>query len=112
MALIKRIRYEEKHSCFEMTNLRKHESGLPYDIWLDSAGCTRNTQHNVMRIKVSTGDELIPVIINSQRDIRPLRHFKSEREIISCASDNYDTLFKHWNGELSDGQDLYILTKY
>ena len=111
MALIKRIRYEEKHSCFEMANLKKHESGLPYDIWLDSVGRSRNTPHNVMRIKVSIGDELIPVIINSQRDIRPLRHFKREREIISWASDNYDILLKHWNGELSDGQALYILTK-
>lgn len=27
-----------KQTCFEMANLRKQESGLPYDIWLDSAG--------------------------------------------------------------------------
>lgn len=111
MTTIQIRRYEEKHNFFEMANLRKQESGLPYDIWLDSAGCTRNTHHNVMMIKVGIGDELIPVIIASQRDIRPLRHFKREREIISWASDNYDTLFKHWNGELSDGQALYLLTK-
>ena len=111
MTLIQRICYEEKHSCFEVANLKKHESGLPYDIWLDSAGRSRNTLHNVMGIKVDIGDELIPVIITSQRDIRPLRHFKKENEIISWVSDNYDTLFKHWNGELSDGQALYILTK-
>ena len=111
MTLVQRIRYEERHSCFEMANLRKQESGLPYDIWLDSADCTRNTQHNVMRIKVEVGDELIPVIIASQRDIKPLRHFKRESEIIAWTSDNYDTLFKHWNGELSDGKALYLLTK-
>ncbi|MBO5752255.1 MAG: hypothetical protein J6S69_01020 [Proteobacteria bacterium] len=111
MTLIQRRRYEEKHTCFEMANLRKQESGLPYDIWLDSAGCTRNTQHNVMRIKVGVGDELIPVIITSQRDIRPLRPFRRENEIISWASDNYDTLFKHWNGELSDRQALNLLSR-
>lgn len=102
MDLIQRRRCEENHTCFEMANLRKHESGLPYDIWLYSAGCTRNTQDNVMRIKVGVGDELIPVIISSQRDIRPLRHFNMENEVISWASDNYDTLFKHCHGELSD----------
>lgn len=101
----------EKHSCFEMANLRKQESGLPYDIWLDSAGCTRNTHHNMMRIKVGIGDELIPIIIASQRDIRPLRPFKRENEIISWVSDNYDTLFKHCNGELSDRQALNLLAK-
>ena len=100
-----------KYSYFEMINLRKQESGLPYDIWLDSASCTRNTHHNVTRINVGIGDELIPVIITSQKDIRPLRHFNMENEIILWASDNYDTLFKHWNGELSDRQVLNILTK-
>lgn len=111
MTLVQRIRYEERHSYFEMASLRKHESGLPYDIWLDSAGCTRNTYHNMMRIKVGIGDELIPVIIASQRDIRPLRPFRMEDEIISWVYDNYDTLFKHLNGELSDRQALNLLTK-
>ena len=100
-----------KQTRFEMANLRKHESGLPYDILLDSAGYKRNTPNNVMRIKVSIDNELIPVIIASQRDIRPLRHFKGENEIISWASNNYDTLFKHWNSELSDRQALNILAK-
>ena len=100
-----------KQTCFEMANLRKQESGLPYDIWLDSAGYKRNTPHNVMRIKVSIDNELIPVIIASQRDIRPQKHFKRENEIILWASNNYDTLFKHWNNELSDRQALNILAK-
>lgn len=91
-----------------MANLRKQESGLPYDIWLYSAGCTH---HNVMRINVGIDDELIPIIIASQRDIRPLRLFSRENEIISWVSDNYDTLFKHWNGELSDRQALNLLAK-
>lgn len=100
-----------RSSCFEMINLRNQESGLPYDIWLESAGCKRNTQDNVMRVKVGVGDELVPVIIVSQRDIRPLRPFRRENEVISWAYDNYDTLFKHWNGELSDRQALNLLFK-
>ena len=71
MAFIQRGHWEEKYTLFEMANLRKQESGLLYDIWLDSAGCTRNTHHKVMRIKVGVGDELIPVVIYSKRDIRP-----------------------------------------
>lgn len=100
-----------KQTRFEMANLRKHESGLPYDICLDSAWYNRNTPHNVMRIKVSIDNELIPVIIASQRDIRPQKHFKRENEIILWASNNYDTLFMHWNGKLSDRQALNILAK-
>lgn len=100
-----------EHICFEMANLRKHESGLPYDIWLYSAGCEQNTHQNVMRIRVSIDNELIPVIIASQRDIRPQKHFKRENEIILWASNNYDTLFKHWNSKLSDRQALNILAK-
>ena len=100
-----------KQTCFEMANLRKQESGLPYDIWLDSAGYKRNTHHNVMRIKVSIDNELIPVIIASQRDIRPQKHFKRENEIILWASNNYYTLFRHWNGKLSDRQTLNLLAK-
>ena len=99
-----------KQTCFEMANLRKQESGLPYDIWLDSAGYKRNTPHNVMRIKVSIDNELIPIIA-SQRDIRPQKHFKRENEIILWASNNYDTLFRHWNGKLSDRQALNLLAK-
>lgn len=100
-----------KQTCFEIANLRKQESGLPYDIWLDSAGYKRNTHHNVMKIKVSIDNEFIPVIIASQRDIRPQKHFKRENEIILWASNNYDTLFRHWNGELSDRRALNILAK-
>ena len=111
MTLIQRRPYEEKHTYFEVANLRKQESGLSYDIWLDSAGCTRNTQHKVMRIKVMVGDELIPVVIASQSDIRPLRPFRMENEIASWVRDNYDTLFKHRNGELSDRQALNLLSK-
>ena len=100
-----------KQTCFEIANLRKQESGLLYDIWLDSAGYKRNTPHNVMKIKVSIDNEFIPVIIASQRDIRPQKHFKRENEIILWASNNYDTLFRHWNGELSDRRALNILAK-
>lgn len=100
-----------KQTCFEMANLRKQESGLSYDIWLDSAGYKRNTPHNVMRINVSIDNEFIPIIIASQRDIRPQKHFKRENEIILWASNNYDTLFMHWNGKLSDRQALNILAK-
>ena len=100
-----------KQTCFEMANLRKQESGLPYDIWLDSAGYKRNTPHSVMRVTVNIDNKFIPVIIASQRDIRPQKHFKRENEIISWASDNYYTLFKHWNSELSDRQALNLLAK-
>ena len=102
-------REEEKNTCFEMANLRKQETGLPYDIWLDSAGATRSVPHNAMRIKVGVDGDLIPVIITSRSNIRTLKSFQKSHEIETWISENYDTLLKHWNGELSDRQALILL---
>lgn len=97
-------------SYFEMTNLRRQESGLPYDIWLDSSGHLRKTRHSHFRIKVSVDNMLIPVVIKSMEEIKPLKPFKGSAKIISWIRDNYEILFSHWNGELSDIQALSMLS--
>ena len=101
---------KEKFSAFEMANLNKQESGLPYDVWLDSSGSRRNVQHNKPRIKVDVNGDRIPVSI-SDNDVWIKKPFRDSNVIKNWVVDNYDTLIKHWNGELTDRQALNLLSK-
>ena len=40
------------NELFEMTNVSKKDTKLPYDIWIDSKGKNRNTKQNYPRLKV------------------------------------------------------------
>jgi hypothetical protein len=101
---------KEKFSTFEIVNLNKQESGLPYDVWLDSIGSRRNEQHNNPRINVDVNGDRIPVSI-SDNDVRIKKPFRDSNVIKNWVVDNYDTLIKHWNGELTDRQALTLLYK-
>lgn len=39
------------YQAYEMANLTRQESGQPFDIWVDSAGKSRNSKHNEPRLK-------------------------------------------------------------
>ena len=97
----------------EMANAIKVDTGLPYDIWLDSKGKERNIPHNYPRIKVDVDGNLIPVII-SDNPIIPesvgIKNFKKFNEIKKFIIKNKDILLKHWNKELSDREILNLLT--
>lgn len=102
----------------EMANLEKSESGLPYNIWIDSQGKFRNVPHNSPRIKVDiTGnyDTLVPVSIDRVAPVNlsdnPHIKIPKFRKVSKWIIDNYDTLIKHWNKELTDLQALLELRK-
>ena len=40
------------NELFEMANVSKKDTKLPYDIWIDSKGKNRNTKQNYPRLKV------------------------------------------------------------
>ena len=42
----------EQNNTFEMANVSKTDTNLPYNIWIDSVGKDRNIPHNIPRIKV------------------------------------------------------------
>lgn len=100
----------ESENFFEMANIKGRESGLHYDVWLDSLGSRRNIPHNTPRIKVDVDGELIPVIFSPDK-IESLKDFKHKSEILAWVRDNYETLTKHWNGELSDYEAISQLIK-
>ncbi len=103
---------EKRQMCYEMANLPKKESGLPYDIWLDSAGCDRNVQHNHPRIKVSVNGELIPVILYSKTKIEAQKEFLKSGTIINWITEHFETLRDHWRRKLTDREALNLLAKY
>lgn len=64
-----------------MAVVDKNEFDLPYDIWLDPAGNSRNVSHSLPRVKIVVDGERIPFSIDD--DPRPLvkRKIKNEKRI-------------------------------
>lgn len=111
---------EEDYSdgIFEMANLEKDESGLPYNIWLDSVGKYREVSHNLPRIKVDIYNNckiLVPVSIDKSNPENLSRnpHIKINKfgKVSKWIIKNYDILIKHWNHEIKDSQALNMLNK-
>ena len=97
---------------FEMAKLSRQDSNLPYEIWLDSAGKTRNVSHNKPRVKISVDNKLIPVSISDSPEIlidiskySKIKHLNTMIKFISMYS---DILLDHWNGKYTDRQVLNI----
>ena len=104
----------EEELLYEMASVSKEDTGLPYKLWLDSAGTNRNTKHNEIRIKVEVDGDRIPVIVDKENPYisksvgKTIPNFKEIQEYIVKY---YDVFVKHWNGELTDRQALNMLNK-
>ena len=101
---------------FEMTNLEKRDTGLPYDIWIDSAGKSRDNSHsNTPRIKIDVNGDLVPVEINDNPDIPDsvkkqgvpnIPHFSEIKKYVKA----YKKIFlAHYLNQISDKQALNLL---
>lgn len=97
---------------FEMANAVKEDTGLPYNIWLDSVGKNRKNKHSEPRIKVEVDNDFIPVIICDNPYI-PIegKTFKKFSIIKKFIIDNKDILLQHWNKQLTDKEILNLLDK-
>ena len=62
-------RLDEEEELFEMANIRKARTGLPYDIWVDSNGSNRKNKHSPNRIKIDVNGNLIPIEISDNPSI-------------------------------------------
>lgn len=94
----------------EMANVSKRVSGLPYDMWIDSNGCLRNTQHNIPRVKIHVDDELIPVSISDDPQIlvknKTINKWSWIRKYIIAYK---DILLAHYNQKIDDTAALELL---
>lgn len=96
---------------FEMSNIRKNESGLPVNIFV-SSGASVNMQHGPrIKVMVDTGDKFNihnTVSIMLKKDITQddvIGYEQISPKILSSIREyvnlNYDTLIKYWNDEIS-----------
>ena len=87
----------------EMANVLKGDTGLPYDIWLDSEGYLRQLQHNKPRLKVRVDGDWIPVSIDKfQPEILVDSRIPKFRKIADWIRAKYPILMLHWNGDIKD----------
>lgn len=80
----------------------KNQTGLPYDIWLDSSGNGRNTSHNLPRLKVTLDkDNRISVSISKEPEILAKNKSRADipkfRQLVKRMRLNFDNLIKFWN---------------
>ena len=57
------------NELFEMANVSKKDTKLPYEIWIDSEGKNRNTKHNYPKVIVDYNGDRIPVSISENPEI-------------------------------------------
>lgn len=88
-------RYKKKF--YEMANLTKEDTGLPYIIWITPSS---GKEKHWARIKVSYKNELIPVSISDDPKImikgKQLPKFSVIKKFII---DNKDLLLEYWNSK-------------
>lgn len=115
MEIIKNFKLNED-LLFEMANLEKRDTGLPYDIWIDSAGKSRGNEHSdTPRIKIDVNGDLIPVEISDDPDIPSsvkkqgipnIPHFSDIKKYVKAYK---KVLLAHYLNQISDKQALNLL---
>lgn len=101
-------------SAYEMANVSKEDTGLPYDFWIDSKGEGR-TSHGP-RIKVRLQGQDVPVTISDEPDIPEsvrktgVTDFPHLAEIKKYVRAYKDVLLAHYKHLISDRQALNLLS--
>lgn len=100
-------------AAFEMANVSKDDTGLPYDLWIDSAGDSRR-KHGP-RVKVQVNNTFIPLIISDNPDIpksvkkNGVSDFPHLAEIQKYIRAYKEILLAHYRKQLSDKNTLLLL---
>lgn len=96
----------------EMANVIKEETGLPYDVWLDSQGRLRPLQHKFPRLKVIVDGKMIPVSIDKfQPAILVDAKIPKFGKVARWIKENYPILIGHWDGKIDDNIAKKLLKK-
>ena len=112
-------RIDENYLC-EMANLKKDETGLPYDIWLDTAGYSRTNKHYSPRIKVVLDNrDMVPFLIDKDNPDIPdsvkkkagITYFRGFKYVKEYIKEYYDILYDHYYMKISDREALIKLGK-
>lgn len=86
------------------------ETGLPYDVLMDSLGIEKRFP-GCPRVGVVVGDLVIPVEISDNPVILSRYDFPKAEEVLCWVFRHRTELFRHWNKELSDREILETVSK-
>ena len=86
---------------FLVARASSEETGLPYDILLDSLG-KKNIIPDCPRVGVIVGDNVIPVQISDDPVILSGNDFPDANIILNWVSRYKAELLRHWNKEITD----------
>lgn len=98
-----------------MANVKSFDTGLPYDLWIDSMGTDRKNEHHTPRLKVNVDGKFIPMEITDNPDIPDsvkktgLVDFKNKALIQKYIKSYKEILLAHYNKQISDKQALSLL---
>ena len=104
-------------ALFEMANIWKEDTGLPYHLWIDSKGIERGNEHcGHPRLKIQVDNNLIPVDICDDPQIPDsvleilgdefIKKFAKVRKYIIAYK---DILLAHYYRKISDKQAAEML---
>ena len=97
---------DKSDELFEMANVSKKDTKLPYDIWIDSEGKNRNTKQNYPRLIIDYNGERIPVSISEGPEILVKKTIPRFPKIKSWIKKYSVVLLQHWNKEITDREAL------
>lgn len=108
---------EQFEDLSEMANVARIDSGLPFPVWIEYNGASRQVEHNLPRLKVEIDKNRIPYLIDNESprflvDVSNIKGIKSRDIGIlnKWIIDNYKTLIDHYNGLITDKEALNTLT--
>ena len=110
---MKSIRYRDRKlktiDGYFVARATKEETGLPYDILVDSLGADKRLRYcpGIPRIGVIVDDTVISVSIDESPAILSGSKFAESEKVLEWVAHFREPLLDHWNKELDD---LEILT--
>lgn len=81
------------------------ETGLPYDILLDSLGVD-NESSGRPRLGVVMGDIVVPMSIDEDPEVLSGSHFEKAEAVKEWIAKHKQALLLHWNKKLTDREVL------
>ena len=94
---------------FEMANVSKKDTKLPYDLWIDSEGKNRNTNQNSPRLIVDCNGDRIPVSISDNPEILVKKRIPGFLKVRTWIRKYLAVFLQHWNKEITDKEALNLL---
>lgn len=118
MSIYEEIKDLNEHYLLEeeMANVSKEDTGLPYDLWVDSSGKDRATPRNEPRLKVVVDNQYIPITISDNPEIPEgvqktlgITSFKDFTKVKKYIIAYKKILMAHYLRQLTDKQLLNLL---